>query len=79
MISGEPYVSKYGEWTDDTSIALCLAESLIDTGGFNPIDQLQRFVRWYRDGHLIENDRCVDIGGLIDKMVDNLFEISMAP
>lgn len=39
------------EWTDDTSMALCLAESLVEKRGFDPLDQMERYVRWRRDGH----------------------------
>ena len=51
-----------GEWTDDTSLALCLAESLVERKGFDPVDQLDRYVRWYREGYLSSNGRCFDIG-----------------
>jgi ADP-ribosyl-[dinitrogen reductase] hydrolase len=43
-------------------MALCLAESLVERGGFDPIDQLQRYVRWYREGFLSSTGRCFDIG-----------------
>jgi ADP-ribosylglycohydrolase len=43
-------------------MALCLAESLIETGEFDPIDQLERYLRWYRTGYLSSNGRCFDIG-----------------
>ena len=36
------------QWTDDTSMALCLAESLIECRGFNPVDQLKRYCEWYQ-------------------------------
>ena len=36
------------QWTDDTSMALCLAESLIECQGFNPVDQAKRYWRWYQ-------------------------------
>ena len=36
------------QWTDDTSMALCLAESLIECHAFNPIDQSKRYWRWYQ-------------------------------
>jgi ADP-ribosylglycohydrolase len=62
MVGGGPFNLKPGEWTDDTSMALCLAESLIKKQGFDPIDQLERYVRWYRKGHLSSNGRCFDIG-----------------
>lgn len=51
-----------GYWTDDTSMALCLAESLIERGGMDLTDQLERYVRWWRDGHLSSTGTCFDIG-----------------
>lgn len=65
MIGGGPFHLEPGEWTDDTSMALCLAESLIERGGFDPVDQLERYVRWWRDGHLSSNGRCFDIGNTV--------------
>jgi ADP-ribosyl-[dinitrogen reductase] hydrolase len=51
-----------GQFTDDTSMALCLAESLIECNGFDPTDALRRFVRWWRHGHLSCTGDCFDIG-----------------
>jgi ADP-ribosylglycohydrolase len=51
-----------GEWTDDTSMALCLAESLLTCGRFDAHDQMERYLRWYRHGHLSSTGQCVDIG-----------------
>src|SRR4051794_13885888 len=62
MVGGGPFGLPRGAWTDDTSMALCLAESLVDRRGFDPIDQLQRYVRWYRHGHWSSTGRCFDIG-----------------
>jgi len=62
MVGGGRHNLKPGEWTDDTSLALCLAESLNERQGFDPIDQLDRYVRWYREGHLSSTERCFDIG-----------------
>ena len=62
MMGDGPHHLEPGEWTDDTSMALCLAESLIETGTFDPVDQLNRYLRWYKDGYLSVNDRCFDIG-----------------
>ena len=62
MIGGGSFNLKLGEWTDDTSMALCLAESLIEKQGFDPVDQLERYTRWYCEGHLSVNGRCFDIG-----------------
>jgi ADP-ribosyl-[dinitrogen reductase] hydrolase len=33
MVGGRPFSLKPGQWTDDTSMALCLAESLIECQG----------------------------------------------
>jgi ADP-ribosyl-[dinitrogen reductase] hydrolase len=62
IIGGGPFRLKPGEWTDDTSMALCLAESLIERRGFDPVDQIRRYLRWYREGHLSSTGRCFDIG-----------------
>src|SRR4030081_3819684 len=62
MDGGGPFGLRPGQWTDDTSTALCLAESLLEWNGFDPIDQLTRYVRWYREGHHSSSDRCFDIG-----------------
>jgi ADP-ribosyl-[dinitrogen reductase] hydrolase len=62
ITGGGPFGLPAGAWTDDTSMALCLAESLIERSGYDPIDQLERYVRWYRDGHWSSTGRCFDIG-----------------
>lgn len=62
ITGGGPFGLEPGEWTDDTSMALCLAESLIERGGFDPADQMARYCRWWREGHLSSNGRCFDIG-----------------
>lgn len=62
MVGGGPFRLKPGEWTDDTSMALCLAESLVECGGFDPRDQMERYCRWWCEGHLFSNGRCFDIG-----------------
>jgi ADP-ribosylglycohydrolase len=67
MIGGGPFKLKPGQWTDDTSMALCLAESLIECNGFNGVDQLQRYVRWSREGHWSSTGRCFDIGNVVSR------------
>jgi len=62
MIGGGPFNRQPGQWTDDTSMALCLAESLIECRGFNPQDQMERYVRWWKEGHLSSTGACFDIG-----------------
>jgi ADP-ribosyl-[dinitrogen reductase] hydrolase len=62
MVGGGPFRLQAGQWTDDTSMALCLAESLIAHRGFDAADQMARYVRWWREGYLSSNGTCFDIG-----------------
>lgn len=78
MVGGGPFGLRPGEWTDDTSMALCLAESLVDCGGFDPADQMRRYVRWYREGHLSSNGRCFDIGATVSAALRR-FELTGDP
>lgn len=50
-----------GEWTDDTSMALALADSIL-SAGWDLNDQADRYLRWYRSGEYSVNGRCFDIG-----------------
>jgi ADP-ribosyl-[dinitrogen reductase] hydrolase len=65
MHGGGPFNLEPGQWTDDTSMALCLADSLVSCQGFNSFDQIQRYLRWYRDGLWSSNGRCFDIGNTV--------------
>jgi ADP-ribosyl-[dinitrogen reductase] hydrolase len=62
MVGGGPFGLTPGEFTDDTSMALCLAESLLDRGGVDLADQLRRYLLWRDEGYLSSTDRCFDIG-----------------
>jgi ADP-ribosylglycohydrolase len=75
---GGPFHLKPGQWTDDTSLALCLAESLVNRKGFDPADQLRTYVRWYRTGHLSSTGACFDIGGTTAQAL-HAFERTGAP
>lgn len=65
MVGGGPFRLEPGQWTDDTSMALCLAESLVEKQAFDPADQMARYVRWYREGHLSSTGVCFDIGNTV--------------
>ena len=62
MEGGGPFGLAPGMWTDDTSMALCLAESLAERGGFDARDQMDRYVRWWREGHWSATGTCFGIG-----------------
>lgn len=78
IVGGGPFGLRPGQWTDDTSMALCLAESLIECRGFDPIDQLNRYVRWMRHGHLSSTGACFDIGNTVSAALHR-FESSGEP
>lgn len=65
MVGGGPFHLKPGEWTDDTSMALCLATSLVECGEFDARDQMLRYCRWMESGYLSSNGTCLDIGGTV--------------
>ena len=65
MIGGGPFRLQAGQWTDDMSMALCLAASLIERGGFDAKDQMQRYVSWWQDGYLSSTGSCFDIGNTV--------------
>lgn len=65
MIGGGPFHLLPGQWTDDTSMALCLAASLVERRAFDPRDQMERYLRWWREGYMSSTGRCFDIGGTV--------------
>lgn len=65
MCGGGPFGLAPGQWTDDTSMALCLATSLVERGDFDAGDQMRRYVRWWRDGYLSSTGDCFDIGNTV--------------
>lgn len=62
MVGGGPFDLKPGQWTDDTSMALCLAESLLSKNTFDAADQMGRYLNWWKWGYLSSTGECFDIG-----------------
>ena len=65
MVGGGPFNLSPGQWTDDTSMALCLADSLLACGKVDQRDLIKRFVRWQREGENSCTGRCFDIGSTV--------------
>jgi ADP-ribosyl-[dinitrogen reductase] hydrolase len=65
MVGGGPFRLAPGQWTDDTSMALCLATSLVERGEFDARDQMERYCRWADTGYLSSTGRCFDIGNTV--------------
>jgi ADP-ribosyl-[dinitrogen reductase] hydrolase len=62
MIGGGPFNLKPGEWTDDTSMALALIDSLLVCPELNEVDLMGRFSSWYEAGAYSVLGYCFDIG-----------------
>lgn len=78
MVGGGPFNLAPGKWTDDTSMALCLAESLLTKGGSDPADQMTRYLNWWRWGYLSSTGDCFDIGMTVRAALQR-FELSKHP
>ncbi|NEL81194.1 MAG: ADP-ribosylglycohydrolase family protein, partial [Xanthomonas perforans] len=65
MRGGGPFALRAGQWTDDTSMALCLAHSLLYRQGFDAADQMNRYCNWYQHGYLSSTGSCFDIGATV--------------
>ncbi len=62
MHSGGYFNLKAGEFTDDTSLALCLAESLIKCNGLDLKDNMDMYWKWLSEGYLSVNDKAIGVG-----------------
>ena len=63
MLGGGPYDLPRGGWSDDTAVALCLAESLVEKHDFDAEDFMARLLRWQSEGHRSATGQCVGITG----------------
>lgn len=61
LLGGGPFDLPRGAWSDDTAMALCLAESLLECGGFDARDQVARYHRWQTQGYLSATGQCLGI------------------
>ena len=66
LVGGGPFELEPGQWTDDTSMALCMTNSLIECKGFDPFDQMKRYICWYREGYCSSTGDCFDIGATVE-------------
>lgn len=62
MVGGGKFRLKPGQWTDDTSMTICLAESLIACQGFDAHDQMQRYIAWVNTGKPGPKDHAIGVG-----------------
>lgn len=62
MIGGGPFHLPPGQWTDDTTMALCLAESLLADRDLDLQDLMTRLRAWLEKGENTVPGKCFDIG-----------------
>ncbi|MEZ8882542.1 ADP-ribosylglycohydrolase family protein [Vibrio sp. 10N.222.51.C8] len=65
IVGGGPFHLKAGQWTDDTSMMLCLADSLLAVGNQNAEDQMERYTAWWKFGENSVTGQCFDIGNTV--------------
>src|SRR5574343_202747 len=71
MVGGGVFELEAGQWTDDTSMALCLAESLIEKREFDAEDQMRRYLDWYHNGKWSCTNECFDIGNTVQEALQH--------
>ncbi len=62
VTGGGPFDLRPGQWTDDTAMALALADSLLSHPRFDAGDLMRRFAEWWRQGRYSCTGTCFDIG-----------------
>ena len=70
MEGGGPFLLPPGYWTDDTAMALALADSLAASEAVDARDLMDRFVRWWQDGDYSCRGHCFDIGNTTRAALD---------
>ena len=65
MVGGGVFGLEPGQWTDDTSMALCLADSLLAQGRYDSFDVMERYDRWHKEGYRSSTGTCFDIGNQV--------------
>jgi ADP-ribosylglycohydrolase len=61
LLGGGPFELPRGAWSDDTALAICLAESLLASEGLDAAELHRRMLRWSRDGEPSATGHCVGI------------------
>lgn len=79
MTGGGPFNLQAGQWTDDTSMALCLAHSLVFRRGFDAVDQMNRYCNWYNVGYMSSTGECFDIGTTVSAALRRYLDNQQQP
>ena len=71
--AGGPFKLQAGQWTDDTTMALCLGQSLVDCQGMNAKDQMDKYFLWVEEGYMSCAGKAVGIGQTVLKALMNYY------
>ena len=79
MVGGGVFGLEPGQWTDDTSMALCLADSLLALNRYDSYDVMERYDRWRKDGYRSSTGTCFDIGNQVMRSLWDFHENPRIP
>lgn len=69
LTEGGPFNLPLGYWTDDTSMALCLADSILEKQGYDSYDVMNRYADWQTNGYRSSTGVCFDIGNQVSSAI----------
>jgi ADP-ribosylglycohydrolase len=79
MLGGGHWQLQPGAWTDDTAMALCLADSLLDTEECSATDQVRRYRRWQQDGYLSSTGQCLGLtAGVAGRLAEAAADVPLS-
>ena len=69
-----------GVWTDDTEMALCIADSLLVNEGYDSYDIMRRFQAWSEEGYRTYDDKpACDVGMQTSRAIDEFIAHPVVP
>ena len=74
MIGYGTYNLPKGSWSDDSSMMLCLAQSIGRLKGIDYDDIMHNFTAWFNHGKFTPDGKLFDIGGSCRKSIMNFLE-----
>lgn len=77
--AGGPFNLPLGYWTDDTSMALCLADSILDQQGYDSYDVMERYAKWQYEGYRSSTGVCFDIGTQVSAAIGRYKQQPLVP
>ncbi len=78
LVGGGPFNLLRGQWTDDTSMAYALGQSLIYRDGFDANDQMNKYLAWWKYGAYSCTGECFDIGNTVRAALER-YELTGEP